>query len=43
MYGAFGVPAALLLWIYVVARLLLFCAAWTATCERADHNGREVG
>ncbi|MBS2552332.1 YihY/virulence factor BrkB family protein [Catenulispora sp. NL8] len=33
MYGAFGVPAALLLWIYLVARLLLFCAAWTATCD----------
>lgn len=43
MYGAFGVPAALLLWIYVVARLLLFCAAWTATSERADQEVREVG
>ncbi|MDI2126762.1 YihY/virulence factor BrkB family protein [Yinghuangia seranimata] len=35
MYGAFGVPVALLLWIYFVTRLLLFCAAWTATDERA--------
>lgn len=31
MYGAFGVPVALLLWINFTARLLLFCAAWTAT------------
>ncbi|NBM18327.1 YihY/virulence factor BrkB family protein [Streptomyces sp. GC420] len=31
LYGAFGVPIALLLWINFTARLLLFCAAWTAT------------
>ncbi|RSS99713.1 YihY/virulence factor BrkB family protein [Streptomyces sp. WAC07149] len=31
MYGAFGVPIALLLWISFTAKLLLFCAAWTAT------------
>ncbi|MFD7626436.1 YihY/virulence factor BrkB family protein [Streptomyces sp. NPDC059851] len=31
MYGAFGVPIALLLWINFSAKLLLFCAAWTAT------------
>ncbi|WP_030779404.1 YihY/virulence factor BrkB family protein [Streptomyces sp. NRRL S-920] len=31
MYGAFGVPVALLLWISFTAKLLLFCAAWTAT------------
>lgn len=31
MYGAFGTPIALLLWISMMARLLLFCAAWTAT------------
>ncbi|MFF6789486.1 YihY/virulence factor BrkB family protein [Streptomyces filamentosus] len=30
MYGAFGVPVALLLWINFTAKLLLFCAAWTA-------------
>ena len=30
MYGAFGVPVALLLWINLMARLLLYCAAWTA-------------
>ncbi|MEU8550231.1 YihY/virulence factor BrkB family protein [Streptomyces roseoverticillatus] len=31
MYGAFAVPVALLLWINLMARLLLYCAAWTAT------------
>ncbi|WP_240965382.1 YihY/virulence factor BrkB family protein [Streptomyces zingiberis] len=31
VYGAFGVPVALLIWINLMARLLLFCAAWTAT------------
>lgn len=31
MYGAFGVPIALLLWISFATRVLLFCAAWTAT------------
>ncbi|MEU8653226.1 YihY/virulence factor BrkB family protein [Streptomyces sp. NPDC048737] len=31
MYGAFGVPIALLLWINFTAKLVLFCAAWTAT------------
>ncbi|GHE10823.1 YihY/virulence factor BrkB family protein [Streptomyces alanosinicus] len=40
MYGAFGVPVALLLWINFTAKLVLFCAAWTATgrpeSERAD-------
>jgi membrane protein len=29
-YGAFGVPIALLVWIYVIARLLMVVAAWTA-------------
>lgn len=29
-YGAFGVPVALLVWIYVIARLLMVVAAWTA-------------
>ncbi|GAA4959999.1 YihY/virulence factor BrkB family protein [Yinghuangia aomiensis] len=38
MYGAFGVPVALLLWIYFATRLLLFCAAWTATAKHPpDH------
>ncbi|MFI8854610.1 YihY/virulence factor BrkB family protein [Streptomyces sp. 891-h] len=31
IYGAFGVPIALLLWISFMAKLLLWCAAWTAT------------
>ncbi|GAA2514866.1 YihY/virulence factor BrkB family protein [Streptomyces gobitricini] len=41
MYGAFGVPVALLLWINLTAKLLLFCAAWTATRSRtpADDDG----
>ncbi|GAA2510561.1 YihY/virulence factor BrkB family protein [Streptomyces longisporus] len=38
MYGAFGVPVALLLWINFTAKLVLFCAAWTATpSEQHDH------
>ncbi|GAA3377719.1 YihY/virulence factor BrkB family protein [Streptomyces racemochromogenes] len=39
MYGAFGVPIALLLWINFTAKLLLFCAAWTAT--RDDEEPRD--
>ncbi|MFF1766071.1 YihY/virulence factor BrkB family protein [Streptomyces sp. NPDC058249] len=47
MYGAFGVPIALLLWINFTAKLLLFCAAWTATqsddspADRQDRQDRE--
>jgi Predicted membrane protein len=43
MYGAFGVPVALLLWINFTAKLLLLCAAWTATPSkkrRDDGPGR---
>jgi len=40
MYGAFGVPVALLLWINLTAKLVLFCAAWTAT-QRNDTDGTE--
>ncbi|MFB7912395.1 YihY/virulence factor BrkB family protein [Streptomyces sp. NPDC056061] len=36
MYGAFGVPVALLLWLNFTAKLLLFCAAWTATPSNKD-------
>lgn len=36
MYGAFGVPIALLLWINFTAKLLLFCAAWTATGSKEE-------
>lgn len=36
MYGAFGVPVALLLWINFTSKLVLFCAAWTATRSKRD-------
>ncbi|MFE1545448.1 YihY/virulence factor BrkB family protein [Streptomyces microflavus] len=39
MYGAFGVPIALLLWINFTAKLLLFCAAWTATGSKEEEGG----
>ncbi|MFF8842517.1 YihY/virulence factor BrkB family protein [Streptomyces sp. NPDC015127] len=42
MYGAFGVPIALLLWINFTAKLLLFCAAWTATRNGDGEDGEEV-
>ncbi|MEW2067425.1 YihY/virulence factor BrkB family protein [Streptomyces sp. NPDC007346] len=38
MYGAFGVPIALLLWINFSAKLLLFCAAWTATRSKEEDD-----
>jgi membrane protein len=38
MYGAFGVPVALLLWINFTAKLVLFCAAWTATPSKEDEG-----
>ncbi|GGT30827.1 YihY/virulence factor BrkB family protein [Streptomyces chromofuscus] len=45
MYGAFGVPVALLLWINLTSKLVLFCAAWTATpskeAERAEADGTD--
>ncbi|WP_330332140.1 YihY/virulence factor BrkB family protein [Streptomyces sp. NBC_00536] len=41
MYGAFGVPIALLLWINFTAKLLLFCAAWTATRDDLDVDGAD--
>ncbi|MGW1427093.1 YihY/virulence factor BrkB family protein [Streptomyces sp. NPDC002431] len=40
MYGAFGVPVALLLWINFSARLLLYCSAWTATPSRRELAGK---
>ncbi|MEU9380277.1 YihY/virulence factor BrkB family protein [Streptomyces sp. NPDC048279] len=36
MYGAFGVPVALLLWINFTSKLVLFCAAWTATQSETE-------
>ncbi|WP_327177596.1 YihY/virulence factor BrkB family protein [Streptomyces sp. NBC_01335] len=41
MYGAFGVPIALLLWINFTAKLLLVCAAWTATGSKEEATGSE--
>ncbi|MEE1927948.1 YihY/virulence factor BrkB family protein [Streptomyces sp. TRM 70351] len=38
MYGAFGVPVALMIWINLMARLLLFCAAWTATEDAGEEE-----
>ncbi|MEU3215596.1 YihY/virulence factor BrkB family protein [Streptomyces sp. NPDC006971] len=43
MYGAFGVPVALLLWLNFTARLLLFCAAWTATPSNGEEAGEDEG
>ena len=31
LYGAFGTPIALMLWISFMTKLMLFCASWTAT------------
>ncbi|WP_438490475.1 YihY/virulence factor BrkB family protein [Streptomyces sp. S186] len=45
MYGAFGTPIALLLWINFTAKLLVFCASWTATAgptgQRPGGTGRQ--
>ncbi|MFG1808913.1 YihY/virulence factor BrkB family protein [Streptomyces sp. NPDC049040] len=35
IYGAFGTPVALLLWFNFMAKLLLYCAAWTVTPRHA--------
>jgi membrane protein len=43
MYGAFGVPVALLLWINFTSKLVLFCAAWTATGSKAEELTDEAG
>ncbi|GAA2839798.1 YihY/virulence factor BrkB family protein [Kitasatospora sp. CM 4170] len=40
LYGAFGVPVALLLWINFVCRLLMYCVAWTATADPAAARNR---
>ncbi len=40
VYGAFGVPVALLLWINFVSRLLMYCVSWTALADPADARGR---
>lgn len=42
MYGAFGVPIALLLWINFTSKLLLYSSAWTATpSERQDREAAD--
>lgn len=41
MYGAFGVPVALLLWINFTAKLVVFCAAWTATQSKEAELAEE--
>ncbi|MFG2533869.1 YihY/virulence factor BrkB family protein [Streptomyces sp. NPDC048511] len=43
MYGAFGVPIALLLWINFSAKLLLVCAAWTATPSKDEGEDEAEG
>ncbi|WP_055591195.1 YihY/virulence factor BrkB family protein, partial [Peterkaempfera griseoplana] len=40
MYGAFGVPVALLLWINFVSRLLLYCVSWTALADSDEARAR---
>ncbi|MFG2818929.1 YihY/virulence factor BrkB family protein [Kitasatospora sp. NPDC048365] len=42
LYGAFGVPVALLLWMNFVTRLLMYCAAWTALADRKDARERAL-
>ncbi|MDH6110894.1 membrane protein [Kitasatospora sp. MAP12-15] len=40
LYGAFGVPIALLLWINFVSRLLMYCVSWTALADPAAARAR---
>ncbi|MDT9698981.1 YihY/virulence factor BrkB family protein [Streptomyces sp. P17] len=43
MYGAFGVPVALLLWINFTAKLVVFCSAWTATRSKQEEGVTDDG
>jgi membrane protein len=43
VYGAFGTPVALLLWFNLMAKLLLYCAAWTATPVHAAAGTGDTG
>ncbi|MFF7389638.1 YihY/virulence factor BrkB family protein [Streptomyces scabiei] len=43
MYGAFGVPIALLLWINFTSKLLLYCAAWTAEGSKESGEADDAG
>ncbi|MFD0330200.1 YihY/virulence factor BrkB family protein [Streptacidiphilus monticola] len=40
LYGAFGTPVAVLLWINFMFRWLFFCVAWTATADPAAAEAR---
>ncbi|WP_051970246.1 YihY/virulence factor BrkB family protein [Kitasatospora azatica] len=40
LYGAFGVPVALLLWINFVCRLLMYCVSWTALADPEGARAR---
>jgi membrane protein len=42
MYGAFGMPVALLLWINLMMRLLLLCVSWTATAGERGVSREET-
>ncbi|MER5637064.1 YihY/virulence factor BrkB family protein [Kitasatospora sp. NPDC002227] len=42
IYGAFGTPIALLLWINFVSRLLMYCVSWTALADPAAARRREA-
>ncbi|WP_063772050.1 YihY/virulence factor BrkB family protein [Kitasatospora mediocidica] len=42
LYGAFGVPIALLLWINFVSRLLMYCVSWTALADPAAARDRAL-
>lgn len=42
LYGAFGVPIALLLWINLVCRLLLYCVSWTALADPQAARARAM-
>ncbi|MBC3843916.1 YihY/virulence factor BrkB family protein [Streptacidiphilus sp. 4-A2] len=39
-YGAFGTPVALLLWLNIIFRWLLYCVAWTATADPVAGQAR---
>jgi membrane protein len=42
VYGAFGVPVALVLWLNFMSRLLLYCAGWTAAPDQLGERPAAV-
>ncbi|MDH6140766.1 membrane protein [Kitasatospora sp. GP30] len=42
LYGAFGVPVALLLWINFICRLLMYCVSWTAAADPEQARARAL-